>query len=138
MIAGLKARDIMPDLLVTVQGEATLEEAAGMMLQMDIGSLLVVDGMGNLIGAGNGSIHHPQSLLRVPQHPERLRHTGLAPYQRILSIEHGIGAMPLCVIKGDPLFQMLASRPKLAKPVQCITQSMVRHEQVSCGLMLVR
>lgn len=50
MIAGLKARDIMPDLLVTVQGEATLEEAAGMMLQMDIGSLLVVDGMGNLIG----------------------------------------------------------------------------------------
>ena len=44
------AKDIMPDLLVTVSGDATLDEAAGLMLQMDIGSLLVVDGRGHLIG----------------------------------------------------------------------------------------
>lgn len=44
------AKDIMPDLLVTVRGEATLEEAAGLMLQMDVGSLPVVDFRGHLIG----------------------------------------------------------------------------------------
>ena len=44
------AKDIMPDLLVTVSGDATLDEAAGLMLQMDIGSLLVVDGRGHLTG----------------------------------------------------------------------------------------
>lgn len=44
------AKDVMPDLLVTVSGDATLEHAAGLMLQMDIGSLLVVDGRGHLIG----------------------------------------------------------------------------------------
>ena len=44
------AKDIMPDLLVTVSGDATLEHAAGLMLQMDIGSLLVVDTRGHLIG----------------------------------------------------------------------------------------
>ena len=43
-------KDVMPDLLVTVSGDATLEHAAGLMLQMDIGSLLVVDGRGHLIG----------------------------------------------------------------------------------------
>jgi CBS domain-containing protein len=46
----LTAKDIMPDLLVTVKGDATLDEAAGLMLQMDIGSLLVVDARGALIG----------------------------------------------------------------------------------------
>jgi len=44
------AKDIMPDLLVTVSGDATLDEAAGLMLQMDIGSLLVVDDRGHLVG----------------------------------------------------------------------------------------
>lgn len=43
-------KDVVPDLLVTVSGDATLEHAAGLMLQMDIGSLLVVDGRGHLIG----------------------------------------------------------------------------------------
>jgi CBS domain-containing protein len=63
--APLKARDISPDLLVTVKGEATLEEAAALMLQMDIGSLLVVDGHGKLIGIitdadfGVGPTHAP-------------------------------------------------------------------------------
>jgi CBS domain-containing protein len=46
----LTAKDIMPDLLVTVLGDATLDDAAGLMLQMDIGSLLVVDARGKLIG----------------------------------------------------------------------------------------
>ena len=46
----LTAKDIMPDLLVTVRGDATLDDAAGLMLQMDIGSLLVVDDRGQLIG----------------------------------------------------------------------------------------
>lgn len=46
----LTAKDLMPDLLVTVQGDATLDDAAGLMLQMDIGSLLVVDNRGHLIG----------------------------------------------------------------------------------------
>ncbi|MGH7612914.1 MAG: CBS domain-containing protein [Gemmatimonadales bacterium] len=49
-MAPLTAKDIMTDLLVTVQGDATLEAAAGLMLQMDIGSLLVVDFRGHLIG----------------------------------------------------------------------------------------
>ena len=40
----------MPDLVVTVSGDVTLEQAAGLMLQMDIGSLPVVDGRGHLIG----------------------------------------------------------------------------------------
>lgn len=44
------AKDLMPDLLVTVRGDATLEDAARLMLQMDIGSLLVVDPSGYLIG----------------------------------------------------------------------------------------
>ena len=44
------AKDIMPDLLVTVHGDATLEDAARLMLQMDIGSLLVVDDRGHLTG----------------------------------------------------------------------------------------
>ena len=44
------AKDIMPDLLVTVRGDATLEDAARLMLQMDIGSLLVVDDRDHLIG----------------------------------------------------------------------------------------
>ena len=43
-------KDVMPDLLVTVSGDATLEHVAGLMLQMDIGSLLVVDGRGHLVG----------------------------------------------------------------------------------------
>lgn len=46
----LTAKDIMPDLVITVQGEATLEDAAHLMLQMDIGSLLVVDAGGSLVG----------------------------------------------------------------------------------------
>ena len=46
----VKAQDITPDLLVTVRGEASLEEAARLMLHMDVGSLLVVDDPGRLIG----------------------------------------------------------------------------------------
>jgi hypothetical protein len=34
-MTSLKAKDLMPDLLVTVEGDATLEEAAGLMLQME-------------------------------------------------------------------------------------------------------
>ena len=40
----------MPDLLVTIRGDASLAEAARLMLHTDIGSLLVVDEEGRLVG----------------------------------------------------------------------------------------
>ncbi len=46
----VKAKDLMPDLLVTIRKDATLEEAARLMLHADIGSLLVVDPEGMLLG----------------------------------------------------------------------------------------
>ena len=44
------AKDLAPRRPVTVHGDATLGEAAHLMLQMDIGSLLVVDDRDHLIG----------------------------------------------------------------------------------------
>ena len=46
----LKARDIAARPPVTVRGDATLEEAALLMLQLDVGSLLVVDDRNHLVG----------------------------------------------------------------------------------------
>jgi CBS domain-containing protein len=70
------AKDIMPDLLVVVSGDATLEHAAGLMLQMDIGSLLVVDDRKHLVGiltdTDFGAVLAPSSA--GPATPEVLGH----------------------------------------------------------------
>ncbi|HUL01755.1 MAG TPA: CBS domain-containing protein, partial [Gemmatimonadales bacterium] len=50
MTKALKAKDIALRPPVTVHGDATLEEAALLMLQLEVGSLLVVDDRNHLVG----------------------------------------------------------------------------------------